>query len=129
MKVYVIYEPYHENANEGSNVLGVYTDLEKAKKLIEDSDLFIEELELDKEVSAVYRVDIGLAGKGFSIESCYKVFNETEKVVLIYGLTVYTKANGEEEAKQKAIQIAKENTTVITIEKTVNTIEKLVWKE
>jgi DNA-dependent RNA polymerase auxiliary subunit epsilon len=118
MKLYIICEETYDSIN----IFGVYDDQEKAEKLIEDSRLRIEELELNKEIFFLYRVDILLNGQ---IDECYKVFDKDQKERVLKRekfLTVFTSANNKEQAIEIAKQKLKENTTV-------KMVEKIEWKQ
>jgi DNA-dependent RNA polymerase auxiliary subunit epsilon len=118
MKLYVICQGNYD----GTDILGVYDNQEKAEELTGDSKLYIEEFELNKEIFFLYRVDILLNGQ---IDECYKVFDKDQKERVLKReefLTVFTSANNKEQAIEIAKQKLKENTTV-------KMVEKIEWKQ
>jgi hypothetical protein len=116
MKLFVICQGNYDS----TDILGVYDNQEKAERLTEDSNLYIEEFELNQEIPCVYKVEITLTG---FINSCCKVLRQHEGICKSKNyLTVYTKANNKEEA----IEIAKQKLTDNTV---VRTVKKLEWIE
>jgi hypothetical protein len=115
MKLYVICQGNYDS----TDILGVYDNQEKAERLTIDSNLYIEEFELNQEISCVYKVEITLTG---FIDSCCKVLRQHEGICRHKNsLTVYTKANNKEEAIEIAKQELAENTVV-------KTVKKVEWK-